>query len=511
MIRNTLLILVLIFGFVIACAKNPEAIADYSVVMYGNGSTGDFAPYFLGSLNHGKYTQKYDALLDAYVGRSWDPSKKFSWGFGVEGVGGYFSGNEYEIWRGYTIETPDGFGKRKYQPRKVRLQQLYAEAKYRCLFLSAGMKERISSIVNQKLSSGDLTESGNARPIPEVRAGFIDFQNVPFTKEWLQIQGEVSYGKLMDDDYLRDTYNYFTGHFTEGSLFQYKRVFLRTNPEKRLSVTAGLQASTFFGGKRYIYNRGKVVAEREFSKSLWTFIKVTFPLAPNGEDFFLGQTTGCWNLRARYRFKNDAELIAYFQGPFEDGSGIGRCNKMDGLWGLEYKAAHKGWLNGAVIEYIDFRDQSGPIYWVPEDAYPGLQNVFGADGYYNNSYYNSYAYYGMSLGTPFLISPKYNLDGFIGFACNRANGFHIGAMGNLSNTLEYILKIGYQRGLGTYNHPYHDVRTTFSMMLQMDWDAAAILPGLSARMQIGFDKGDLRGDNFGTSFSIAYTGQILSR
>ncbi len=54
----------------------------------------------------------------------------------------------------------------------LRIQQLYGEIKYRGVFVEAGMKEHDSPILPQSLTSGDLVESGNARPIPQIRAGF---------------------------------------------------------------------------------------------------------------------------------------------------------------------------------------------------------------------------------------------------------------------------------------------------------------------------------------------------
>ncbi len=55
------------------------------------------------------------------------------------------------------------------------VQQLYAEAKYRCLNIMAGSKEMPGFISNSDLATGNLTYSGNARPIPQVRVGIFDY------------------------------------------------------------------------------------------------------------------------------------------------------------------------------------------------------------------------------------------------------------------------------------------------------------------------------------------------
>ncbi len=62
---------------------------DYGISLSANASSGMFAPYFIGSLNHGKTTQKDAVLLDASVSMDLDSEKRFSWGFGVEAMGGF--------------------------------------------------------------------------------------------------------------------------------------------------------------------------------------------------------------------------------------------------------------------------------------------------------------------------------------------------------------------------------------------------------------------------------------
>ena len=80
-------------------------------------------------------------------------------------------------------------------------------------------------------------------------------------------------------------------------------------------------------------------------------------------------------------------------------------NGFDGLWGLEYRSDHSNKLiTGAVIEYIDFTNQSGPIHWTPNDrpGTPITSHSSGADDYYNNYIYNGYQSRGLSIGSPFV-------------------------------------------------------------------------------------------------------------
>lgn len=490
----------------ISLSANAQVAADYRISLIGNGSTGDFAPYMIGSWNHGKTTQKGNALIDAGVWRNLDQGKRFSWGFGIEGLTGYSSENDYSRWN----ENAQSWETNRIGPAAAWIQQLYGELKYRGVFLTAGMKEHESALLNSRLSSGDFIESGNSRPIPEVRAGFIDFQDIPFTNGWVQIQGEISYGKLTDNDYLLNHYNHYNYHITENVLYTYKRAYFRTKPTERLSVTAGAQCAGQFGGTAYYYNRGKLEATDHHPAKIKDFWEMFIPSLNNGDDFVLGNHIGSWDFKAAYRLRNNSEVMFYFQWPWEDGSAMAKRNKWDGIWGIEYKSASRGIVNGAVIEYIDFRDQSGPLHWAPGD-YPGTtitSEATGGDDYYNNSYYNAYAHYGMSIGTPFLMSPHYNTDGYPGYVHTRTNGFHAGLNGSLGNDVDYRILLSYQKAWGAGRQPVSKALDNTSMLFESSWNASALIKGLSVKGQISFDTGSLRGNNFGAALAVTYRGSF---
>ena len=140
----------------------------------------------------------------------------------------------------------------------ARIQQLYGEIKYRSVYLLAGMKERHSRIVDDSLSSGDLTRSNNARPIPGIAAGFLDFVDIPLTNGWVQIDGEIMYGKFTDSKYKEQTFNYYSGNLATDLWYIYRRCYFRTKPSQPLSLTIGMQAAGQFGGRTVYYTRGKV-------------------------------------------------------------------------------------------------------------------------------------------------------------------------------------------------------------------------------------------------------------
>lgn len=475
--------------------------------------SGDFAPYYIASNNHGILTQSKDALLRLSLDKKTDTSRRFSYGFGVDFLAGYASSTDYlryspdeaqgamEVANGWLVPHPE-------HPANIWLQQLYGELRYRGIFLTVGMKEHSSALLNHTLSSGDLVESGNARPIPEVRVGFNDFQNIPFTKGWLQIQGEISYGKMTDNAWLRNHYNYYNSHLNQGALYSYKRCYFRTKPSERFSATFGMQVGAFFGGESKWYSQGELIKSEKFSKGIKQFFKMFFP-TDGGLTYYSGSSLGSWDILLRYRLKDGSTIKAYMQKPWEDGSGIGFLNGFDGVWGIEFASARKGLVNGAVFEYLDFTNQSGPMHWDPDDA-PGTDitsRAEGADDYYFNAEYNSYANYGMAIGTPFMVSPIYNTDGFLHFAANRVRGFHLGVSGQVSNEISYRLLGGYRRAWGSGHVPFLAPKDDTSFMLEAAYTPEKLFV-LTVKAAFGLDHGELYGNTASGLITVSFNGLI---
>lgn len=477
---------------------------EYETSFIGNGGGGDFAPYYISSNRHGIITQNYNALLTVGAWHKMNMQKRFSYGFGISAIGGYSNKRAYSR---YNAET-ETFYTHDEAPAMLWLRELYGEIKYRGVFLTAGLKEHTSKMLNSALSSGDLVESGNARAIPEVRVGFLDFQDIPFTNGWVQIDGDISYGKFTDNDYMRNHYNYYNYHLTTGSWYTYKHAYFRTRPSERFSVTIGAQAAGVFGGTTYNYRDGKLFGEPyKHPDGIGDFFEMFIPRNTTEEGFVLGNHLGSWDFMARYRLKNSDEIKAYFQWPWEDGSGIGKLNGFDGLWGLEYKRSGHGIIDGVVIEYLDFTNQSGPMHWDPDDT-PGTtitDRAEGADNYYNNSFYNSYANYGMSIGSAMLRSPIYNLDGYPAYVCSRIRGFHVGINGQITPDIDYRVMGSYRRGWGTGIIPLCSIMEDTSVSVDATYRVPSVA-GLTINAQVAFDAGTMYGDNFGAMVSVSYSG-----
>ena len=478
---------------------------EYHASLTAQASSQRLAPYMIGSWNQGRYSQGNGLWQEGGFSKELDLSRRFSWSAGFDYIVGVGSKKAYNRWDTQSQSwTTNSTG-----VSNARIQQLFAEVKFRGVYVYAGMKNRESGIVDSRLSSGDFTRSMNARAIPGVSAGFIDFQNIPFTKGWLQIEGELMFGKTLDTGFREGMFNYYQGLMTLHNYYTYERCYFRTKPSKPFSIIIGMQAGGFFAGDSHNFYNGKPTSEALRHFSVKDLLRMWFPMQ-DGDEYYHGAHCGSWDFKARYNFRNGSTLSAYFEWPWEDGSGIGRMNGWDGIWGLQYNFAHKGYVSKVLFEYVDFSNQSGPLHYAPLDwDKPMLEgHASGHDSYYNNFEYGPYSNYGMSIGSPFNVSPIYNTSGALQYLHTRCKGFHIALEGNPIDRLDYRVMFSYQQSGGNVYivRPGHYYNT--SAMIETSVRPLRNIPGAQVTLQLALDYGKLRGNNLGALLSFSYSGNL---
>lgn len=483
---------------------------DYAVSMVGNAGNGTFAPYYFSANKHGLVTHSKSGYLRAALSRDIEMDKRFSYEFGVDLVGLLSSTSPVTYY-----DATQGVSQRRPQVSAFLIQQLYAGIKYRKIFISAGSRELTDPVVNFELSSGGLVWSGNSRPIPQVRAGFIDFVDIPFTKGWVQIKGDLAYGKFMDDNFYKEHYNYYNHYITTGALYHHKSISFRTNPNKPFVVTIGAELAAQFGGTKHYYLKG-VRIDSLTTKSptrLKDFLQILFPSSGDGstnvgdQAYYYGNHVGHWNLSAEYTFKNKSSVRGYFEWYYDDASGMGKLNGWDGLWGVEYKSGRQNWLSDLVVEYVDFTNQGGPLNWCPTD-YDNPQlttEATGFDDYYNNYFYNGWMHYGLSNGTPMAKSPLYNTDGYMRYKYNRMRAVHLGAMGYIAPEWMYKVLASYRTSWGSMQLPLADTQHDLSGLIECRYTPVK-LSGWTFSFSLAGDYGKLYGDKWGVSIGIKKSG-----
>lgn len=476
-----------------------------------NAGSGPFAPSLMMANRAGTLTQSKGIYERAAIFCPLQPERRFSYSFGIDGYVQATSAVDYRRWD----PAAEEFNMIPRRPAAATLQQLYGLIKYRSLFLMAGMKENDRTFLNNDLSSGDLTVSNNARPIPQVRVGFYDFVNIPLTNGWVQIIGDIAYGKFTDAKWNEDHYNYYNSFITTGVWFHYKRLYLRSKPAKPFSVTVGMQHASQFGGYWRKYENGKCTRDHKEPLGIRDFLDVFIQSQHNSSDItaealnYKGNHLGSWDVNFRYRLRNNDEVSFYVMKPWEDGTGIGWQNGFDGVWGLSYKSANQKWIKGAVLEYLDFTNQAGPFLYESAVSQTITSNPTGADNYYNNFKYNSWANYGMSIGSPVLKSTIYNQDGCLVFRDNAVRGFHLGVEGE-AGPVDWRMLLSYKQSKGTFYDPRAKRVQSTSMMIAGKYNFPKI-KGLALDAQIGFDAGSLYPGCFGALVSLKYTGHILPK
>ncbi len=475
------------------CSEPIMAIGlGYKIETFVSTGLGDNMPFHLRSLKQGLWgIDKNQGLIRAGVNKTINSERKFDYGFGVDLVGAYNRSENFF------------------------LQEIYGEVKYGCFDFLLGSKESYGIFKNKDLSSGGLVWSGNARPIPQLKVAFDRFHNVPGTNGWLQVYGDVAYGYFIDSPWIKDNFNYTHSTITTNVWYHHKSLFFRSKESKKFIFTLGAEFAAQFGGNYTRYVNGEVDSKHKNKLSFKDFLKVLIPSSGGSgssvgdQIYYYGNHLGSWHINGEYNINKTHSLKAYTEWLFEDGSGIGKMNGWDGLWGLEYQnLKSNSIISGLVFEYLDTRNQGGPIHWAPND-HDNTQittPATGADDYYNNYFYNGWSLFGESIGSPLLTGTIYNQDGYLKFKHTRVRAFHIAAEGNISEQIKYRVKYSNILALGT---PYVPRKKTTNNAGSIEVDyRPSRLRGWIFNCALGLDKSSLYGDNLGIMVSICKKGII---
>ena len=478
----------------------------YEAGLSASISSGEFLPFYMSANRFGVMTSSGNLLLSAGISTEMDENERFSYGFGLKLFGGISSPVTYERF----YPTGNDWTCHTERPSSVWIQEIYGELKWRSIYLRLGMKEEGSKLLDNRLSSGDLTRSANARPIPQLSGGFIDFRDIPLTKGWLQVEGELAYGKFTDSRWWENHSDFYNSKLASGVWYTYRRLYFRTKPEMPLSVTFGVQSAALFGGETKYYYKGQLVKTDKRGIKFTDFFKILVPVDPGDtEDFAMGNTLGSYDFRADYRLMGGDVISAYFEWPWEDGSGLAKRNGFDGLYGLKFSFAQNKVVPNILIEYLDLTNQSGPIHWAPGD-HPGtglIGQATGADDYYNNAYYQPYANYGLGIGNAMVMSPLYNRDGYMAFIGNRMRGMHLAAEGQISTAMNWEVKAGWRKACGNGYETLLPPRQAWSIAIGGNWMPEKI-GGLSINFALSLDHGELPCNSGGFSVGLNYSGNL---
>lgn len=389
------------------------------------------------------------------------------------------------------------------------VRQAYADARYKWLCLSIGSQIRPSQIVNGSLSSGDMLESENARPIAQFRVSIDRYLPVPLTHHWLTFKAHIAFGRFTDNRWQKK-FVPIGSPYTRNVLYNSKSLFFKIGkPEVfPLECEVGLNMCAQFGGERWI--KGHNHPSEKYPHSFGDYFRVLFGLNGGPEANFserenvLGNQLGTWNL-ALTSYLHQFKIKAYYQHLFEDGSGMGFNYGpwRDGLIGVEINFPQPGWIDAIVVECIGTREQTAPMQ---NEFIEDLDELItGCDNYYNNGLYLGWQQSGMAIGNPLLTSPAYNLPHNLQFQNNRISGQHLAIAGHPSPQWSYRALLTFTRNWGTYATPYNYCKRQLYSLLQVSWSPKK-LSGWSASLSGAIDRGSLLGNSVGGTFAIRKVG-----
>lgn len=435
------------------CAQEdggPRNALSYRIDVFGSAATGDETPFWLVSNRHGIVP------LDANNGYL-NPGAFYRASFG----------------KGFRFDAGLDLVATTSRYRNVYIQQLYAELGYRSLLLTIGSKERTNSLWDEALSSGDMVQSPNARPIPEINLSMPRFTVIPLTGGWLQVKGDFAVGRSFDNAYL-EQYASEGQYYTKSVLWHHKSIFFRIKDTRNsfpLSLELGVRHWAQWGGT----STDPEMVNPKQPDSLKDFAKIVFAES-GGENAtasdkvnVLGNHYGSYDFRLAFT-KEDWAVAAYYQHYYEDKSGMTMDNGTDGLWGLQVDLPKLPWLKRVVVEHLNTKDQSGPFHyiWYDHDKYPGHGG--GRDDYYNNGEYKTgTSYFNRGIGSPLLLSPEYNKDGILEFWHNRVRAWHAGLEGSLSGQVDYRVLFTRTSSWGTAMAPTLNIKESTSALVEITY------------------------------------------
>lgn len=384
----------------------------------------------------------------------------------------------------------------------VMIQQAYFDARYKWFGFFVGSRERGAALLNNTLSSGDMTWSGNARPIPQV---MISIPEYLYILPRLAIRGEISYGWFTDNSYQERKVG--AGYsYTKDIKYHHREGFIRIGvPNGKWQFDIGMVLDTQFGG----YQIASDGTSADLGNTLKDYFRAFLPGAGgddkpwNDSDYYQGNYLGSEQLRFTHRSRLFS-ISAYLCNHFDDMSAMGKQNGWDGLWGIEMSFNDFKPINAVVLEYLQTTNMSGPLHGLHNKGEGPVVKTGGADNYYNNGLYPGWSHWGMVIGNPLIASPIYNEDGNLAFKYNRVKALHLGWSGILGSEWSYVAKLTHSRTWGTVWEPTLDILENFSAYASFLYTPKR-WKGWNFNASLALDMGDIYGDNFGFQLKIHKT------
>lgn len=446
-----LLLLSVAFG---AFAQTKTDSVSYSLntrLAVGNGT---YASFLSTANQYDRYSFAPNALtLWGTAHKNTDRLKKIDYGFGVE-----LDGN---------CSKTD----KRFFPN-----ELYLQGKVYFLNVYAGQKRQVFGNQDPELSSGGMLWSQNSRPMPKISIESDGYLPIPYTRGYAEVKGGLSHGWFENQKDLR------------GLLLHHKYAYIRLGGSFPVNLSYGVQHVAQWGGRSNALGSMPVTLDNY----LRIFIGSAGGSTASWSDRenALGNHIVSQNLGLDVNLKS-ANISLYWQSIAEDAPVKKFITKTptveDGLWGASVKIPGFRLLHHFVLEYISTTDQSGPWHDLDGVIFGGL------DGYYGGAYPNGWSYRGMTIGNPWLTSPKYNEDGYTSIMNNTIRLYYFSGEGKIK-LVNYRITLAKSKNYGHTRAIYEDYKKQFSWQIEGSMPLY-VLKNTKIIMGYSRDKGEMYGNN----------------
>jgi hypothetical protein len=447
-------------------AKNQDDSIKYTINTRFNGGTGSYAPFLSTANQFDRFDITPNSLaVWGTLHKEIKKLKTFDYGFGVE-LDGNISRTRSRLFPG----------------------ELYAEGKIYFLNVFAGFKQQVFGNQDEELSSGGMLWSQNSRPIPKLAIESNGYIAVPYTKGYLEMKSGLSHGWFENEKDLN------------GLLLHHKYVYIRLGGSFPINLSYGVQHVAQWGGQSNVYGSMPATLENYFRIFMGGSGNSTANISD--QENVLGNHIISQNLGLDLKFKT-ALISFYWQSIAEDSPAkkfiTNTPNIEDGLWGMSIKLPGFQPLNHFVFEYLSTTDQSG--------SWHDLDGVIygGQDRYYTNGLIpNGWSYKGMTIGNPWLTSPKYNKDGSTSITNNTVRLYYFSGKGSIKS-MKYRLTLAYSENFGYTAHIYTRNQKQLSWLLETS-TVAKFMKNTQISLGISGDRGAMYGNNLSLILGVTYSG-----
>jgi hypothetical protein len=373
----------------------------------------------------------------------------------------------------------------------------------------AGRRKEMFGIVDSVMSSGSISWSGNAMPIPKVQFGMPNYSKLFFN--WLSFKGTFSHGWFGNQMYAK---NYF---------LHQKTIFFKVGkPLSKINLYGGIVHNVQWGGlpKTTLKDTDDRLLNGRFPQDWFVYGNVVLPLkniwrfSPKYAEYNafetrnqFGNHLGSVDVAAEFKFTK-SRLLLYKQFIYEDGQLFGLTSTDDGLYGLSFTPKSESSFKRIVFEYLFTKNQGRYEASVArllglKDRHPNEETFL----FNHQQYFDGWSYSRRTLGTPFLTaeenlrSEKQLDNGYVFINNNRVWAMYMGLLNQVggiqvSNRLSYSKNFGNTSVLGKVIVPVSQISYSVNTIIPMKRMKSDL------NINISVDHGDLIKDNFGSYVSV---------